>query len=167
MVGPLTEYFLLCCCSAGVGRCEDTGTVVAATQGVTAKPAHDTQLESLVDEQVSGLSQQRKHKVAHARACGQRERQRQRKRQRQTETERNNNNNEYLKRLTRTGPKRLHVLYKYIVKIQRIQHLMHTHTHAHTHTKTKRQRETKTDRQTDRHRQTSRERSTCTINKTI
>ena len=25
-----------------------------------------------------------------------------------------NNNNEYLERLTRTGPKRLHVLYKYI-----------------------------------------------------
>ena len=52
--------------------------MVAATQGVTAKPAHDTQLESLVDEQVSGLSQQRKHKVAHARACGQRERDRDR-----------------------------------------------------------------------------------------
>ena len=35
----------------------------------------------------------------------------------------NNNNNEYLERLTRTGPKRLHVLYKYIfVKIQCIQH---------------------------------------------
>ena len=26
-----------------------------------------------------------------------------------------NNNNEYLERLTRTGPKRLHVLYKYIL----------------------------------------------------
>ena len=35
----------------------------------------------------------------------------------------NNNNNEYLERLTRTGPKRLHILYKYIfVKIQCIQH---------------------------------------------
>ena len=33
------------------------------------------------------------------------------------------NNNEYLERLTRTGPKRLHVLYKYIfVKIQCIRH---------------------------------------------
>ena len=33
------------------------------------------------------------------------------------------NNNEYLERLTRTGPKRLHVLYKYtFVKIQCIQH---------------------------------------------
>ena len=34
----------------------------------------------------------------------------------------NNNNNEYLERLTRRGPKRLHVLYKYIyiVKIPRI-----------------------------------------------
>ena len=46
----------------------------------------------------------------------------------------NNNNNEYLQRLTRTGPKRLHVLYKYIiiVKIQRIQHEC-THKRTHTH----------------------------------
>ena len=45
------------------------------------------------------------------------------------------NNNEYLERPTRTGPKRLHVLYKY--KIQCIQHgcaRAHTHTHTHTHT---------------------------------
>ena len=56
----------------------------------------------------------------------------------------NNNNNEYLECLTRTGPKHLHVLYKYIfVKIQCIQHeCMHTRTHthrlahAHTHTNT-------------------------------
>ena len=60
----------------------------------------------------------------------------------------NNNNNEYLERLTRTGPKRLHVLYKYIfVKIQCVQHecthtRMHTHrladahTHTHTHIQT-------------------------------
>ena len=60
----------------------------------------------------------------------------------------NNNNNEYLERLTHTGPKRLHVLYKYIfVKIQCIQHerkhtRMHTHRlahvcmHARTHTHT-------------------------------
>ena len=35
----------------------------------------------------------------------------------------NDNNNEYLERLTRTGLKCLHVLYKYIfVKIQCIQH---------------------------------------------
>ena len=27
----------------------------------------------------------------------------------------NNNNNEYLERLARTGPKRLHALYKYIL----------------------------------------------------
>ena len=33
-----------------------------------------------------------------------------------TDTNNNNsNNNEYLKRLTRTGPKHLHVLYKYIL----------------------------------------------------
>ena len=45
----------------------------------------------------------------------------------------NNNNNEYLERPTRTGPKRLHVLYKYIfVKIQCIQHEC-THTRTHTH----------------------------------
>ena len=56
-----------------------------------------------------------------------------------------NNNNEYLERLTRTGPKRLHVLYKYIfVKIQCIQHeCTHTrthtdlHTHARTHARTR------------------------------
>ena len=47
-----------------------------------------------------------------------------------------NNNNEYSERLTRTGPKRLHVLYKYIfVKIQYTQHEC-THTHAHTQTRT-------------------------------
>ena len=70
----------------------------------------------------------------------------------------NNNNNEYLECLTCTGPKHLHILYKYIfVKIQCIQHeCMHTrmqthrlaharkhtdsHTHAcaHTHTHTSR-----------------------------
>ena len=40
-----------------------------------------------------------------------------------------NNNNEYLEHLTRTDPKRLHVLYKYmyIAKIQSIQHEC-THT---------------------------------------
>ena len=45
-----------------------------------------------------------------------------------------NNNNEYLEHLTRTGPKRLHVLYRYIfVKIQCIQHeSMHTCTHTQT-----------------------------------
>ena len=46
----------------------------------------------------------------------------------------NNNNNEYLERLTHTGPKCLHILYKYIfVRIQCIQHeCRHTHTHTHT-----------------------------------
>ena len=51
-----------------------------------------------------------------------------------------NNNNEYLERLTRTGPKRLHVLYKYVIilKIQRIQHeCTHKRTHAHAHTQTR------------------------------
>ena len=54
------------------------------------------------------------------------------------------NNNEYLERLTRTGPKHLHVLYKYIfVRIHCIQHeCTRTHTHANaemhmrTHTQT-------------------------------
>ena len=41
----------------------------------------------------------------------------------------NNNNNEYLERLTRTGPKRLHVLYKYIFKNA---YNMNAHTHART-----------------------------------
>ena len=47
-----------------------------------------------------------------------------------------NNDNEYLVCQTRTGPKRLHVLYRqiHIVKIQRIQDEgAHTHTHACTH----------------------------------
>ena len=44
----------------------------------------------------------------------------------------NNNNNEYLERLTRTGPKRLHVLYKYILS------KFNAHTHAHTHARTHR-----------------------------
>ena len=43
-----------------------------------------------------------------------------------------NNNNEYLERLTRTGPKRLHVLYKYILsKFKAYNMNAHTHTHAH------------------------------------
>ena len=50
----------------------------------------------------------------------------------------NNNNDEYLEILTRTGPKRLHVLYKHIfVKIQCIHGCTHTHTYAHTQTRTR------------------------------
>ena len=46
----------------------------------------------------------------------------------------NNNNNEYLKRLTRTGPKRLHVLYKYILsKFNAYNMNAHTHPLTHTH----------------------------------
>ena len=50
--------------------------------------------------------------------------------------QRDNNNNddddEYLERLTRTGPKRLHVLYKYILsKFNAFN--MNAHTHARTH----------------------------------
>ena len=44
-----------------------------------------------------------------------------------------NNNNEYLERLTRTGPKRLHVLYKYILSKFNA-YKMNVHTHARTHT---------------------------------
>ena len=43
------------------------------------------------------------------------------------------NNNEYLERLTRTGPKRLHVLYKYTLSKFNAYN-MNAHTHAHTHT---------------------------------
>ena len=43
--------------------------------------------------------------------------------------------NQYLERLTRTGPKRLHVLYKYILsKFNAYNMNAHTHMHAHTHT---------------------------------
>ena len=42
------------------------------------------------------------------------------------------NNNEYLERLTRTGPKRLHILYKYILsKFNAYSMNLHTHTHMH------------------------------------
>ena len=45
------------------------------------------------------------------------------------------NNNEYLERLTRTSPKRLHVLYKYILpKFSAYNINAHTHTHTHAHT---------------------------------
>ena len=44
-----------------------------------------------------------------------------------------NNNNEYLERLTRTGPKRLHILYKYILSKFNTYN-MNAHTHARTHT---------------------------------
>ena len=44
-----------------------------------------------------------------------------------------NNNNEYLERLTRTGSKRLHILYKYILsKINAYNMNAHTHTRMHT-----------------------------------
>ena len=47
------------------------------------------------------------------------------------------NNNDYLERLTRTGPKRLHVLYKYILsKFNEYNMNAHTLTHARTHTHT-------------------------------
>ena len=46
-----------------------------------------------------------------------------------------NNNNEYSERLTHTGPKRLHVLYKYILsKFNKYNKNTHTHMHAHTKT---------------------------------
>ena len=44
-----------------------------------------------------------------------------------------NNNNEHLECLTSTGPKRLHVLYKYVLSKF---NACNTHTHAHTHTHT-------------------------------
>ena len=66
----------------------------------------------------------------------------------------NNNNDEYLQRLTRTGPKRLHVLYKYIyiVKIQRIQHeCTHARTHTDLHTHARARAHTHTHTHTDTH----------------
>ena len=47
----------------------------------------------------------------------------------------NNNSNGYLERLTRTGPKRLHSLYMYILlKLQRVQTRARAYTrHTHTH----------------------------------
>ena len=43
-----------------------------------------------------------------------------------------NNNNEYSECLTHTGPKRLHVLYKYILsKFNKYNKNTHTHMHAH------------------------------------
>ena len=45
------------------------------------------------------------------------------------------NNNEYLEHLNHTGPKRLHVLYKYILsKFNAYNMNAHTHTHTHAHT---------------------------------
>ena len=47
----------------------------------------------------------------------------------------NNNNNKYLERLSPTGPKRLHSLYKHILSKFNIQHLtynMNARTHTHT-----------------------------------
>ena len=44
----------------------------------------------------------------------------------------NNNNNEYLERLTSTGPKRLHVLYKYILSKFNAYNI-NAHTHPQTH----------------------------------
>ena len=50
----------------------------------------------------------------------------------------NNNNNEYLERQTRTGPKRLQVLYKYILSEFNAYNMnAHTHTHMHPHTQTR------------------------------
>jgi len=48
-----------------------------------------------------------------------------------------NNNNEYLERLTRTGRKRLHVLYKHILS-KFSAYNMNARTHARTHTDTAR-----------------------------
>ena len=44
----------------------------------------------------------------------------------------NNNNNEYLERLTHTGPKRLHILYKYILSTFNTYN-MNAHTCTHTY----------------------------------
>ena len=51
-----------------------------------------------------------------------------------------NTNNEYLERLTRTGPKRLHVLYKYILSKFNAYN-MNAHAHARTHTDSQEEQE--------------------------
>ena len=56
-----------------------------------------------------------------------------------------NNNSEYLERLTRTGPKRLHVLYKYILSKFNVYNMnAHTHKHAHTQIRTRTHARTRT-----------------------
>ena len=59
---------------------------------------------------------------------GGRERETQREREREREEE--EEEEEYLERLTCTDPKRLHVLYKYI--LSKFNAYMNAHTHAHT-----------------------------------
>ena len=57
-----------------------------------------------------------------------------------------NNNNKYLEHLTCTSPKRLHILYKYILSKFSAYNMnahTHTHTHAHTHTQNNNNKETK------------------------
>ena len=50
----------------------------------------------------------------------------------------NNNNNGYLESLNRTGPKRLHIFYMYILsKFNAYNTNAHAHTHTHTHTHTR------------------------------
>ena len=62
------------------------------------------------------------------------------------------NNNDYLERLTRSGPKRLHVLYKYILsKFNAYNMKAHTHTHAHTQTHTRTRRRTRARSHTHTH----------------
>ena len=60
------------------------------------------------------------------------------------------NNNEYLERLTRTGPKRLHVLGKYILsKFNAYNMNAHTHTRTHTQTRTRTHPRTRTHTHTN------------------
>ena len=47
----------------------------------------------------------------------------------------NNNNKKYLERLTRIGPKRLHILYKYIMYLYRI-YIYIAHSLANNRTRT-------------------------------
>ena len=64
----------------------------------------------------------------------------------------NNNNNEYLERLTRTGPKRLHVLYKYILsKFNAYNMNAHTYERTHTETRTRTQARAHTHKHTHIH----------------
>ena len=95
--------------------------------------------------------------------------------QQQQQNNNNLNNNGYLESITRTGPKRLHILQMYM--FSRFKARMHagnaTHTHTHTHTlslslshahthvhtprERERERQTERDRQRQRQKVTGRE----------
>ena len=76
-----------------------------------------------------------------------------------------NNNHEYLERLTRTGPKRLHILYKYILsKFNAYNMNAHTHTRTHTDSHTHARTHARTHSHTHTHIHTRTQ--ACTVTRT-